>query len=143
MTTHLMAGSGTWSLALCGSTVLPGDKVQSNLEEATCPYCVEIAKMRTTKADAEWSDAENRMCLQDVKSKQIGGSHYADQKIQPWDVMQSMSNRDSEDMFAPFQWHLIFTALKYLMRCGRKGPAEEDIDKAIHYLEKLRESLTT
>jgi hypothetical protein len=44
-------------------------------------------------------------------------------------------------MFTPFQWHMLFCALKYVMRCGRKEPVKEDIDKAIHYLEKLREDL--
>ena len=68
------------------------------------------------------------------KSKQIGGKHYIDSPIQPWDVMAAMSGIEP-DRFNPFQWHLLFTALKYLMRAGKKGPAEVDIDKAIHYLK--------
>ena len=131
MTTHLMSGSGTGSLALCGGTVLPGDKLQSNLEETTCLKCAELA-----------SFDRYEICLTDGQSKhkQVGGSHYAEQEIQPWDVMKSMQDANPE-RFSPFQWHLIFTALKYLMRLGRKGPPLDDINKMIHYLEKLRETL--
>jgi hypothetical protein len=74
----------------------------------------------------------------DVQSKQVGGDHYREQEIQPWDVMKSMQE---PGLFEPFQFHLLFTALKYIMRCGRKDTPLEDIDKAIHYLEKLREDL--
>jgi hypothetical protein len=106
--------------------MLPGDKLQSNLEETTCSYCLKLAEEGRPK---------------DVQSKQVGGSHYVEQDIQPWDVMKSMADQFSDDMFTPFQWHMLFCALKYAMRCGRKGPAEEDIDKAIHYLERLKEDL--
>ena len=76
-----------------------------------------------------------------TQRKQIGGDHYSRLHIQPWDVMQSMSDRSSEDMFTPFQWHLLFTALKYIMRAGRKNSAREDIEKAMHYLETLNAQL--
>ena len=79
------------------------------------------------------------MRLSDDK-KQVGGSHYAEMQIQPWDVMRSMQDADPE-RFLPFQWHLLFTALKYIMRAGKKGPASEDIAKAQHYLERLQEEL--
>ena len=123
MTVHLKAPSGTGSITLCGQAVGPGDSVEAGVEHIDCPRCSDCI-------------------LAPANSKQVGGSHYAEQEIQPWDVMQSMSGRDSANMFAPFQWHLLFTALKYVMRAGRKNDAREDVDKAIHYLEKLRDSLT-
>jgi hypothetical protein len=74
--------------------------------------------------------------IKEVGYKQVGGKHYASMAIQPWDVMRAISELDP-DRFDPFQWHLLFCALKYQMRAGRKGPAKEDIAKAIHYLEEL------
>ena len=71
--------------------------------------------------------------------KQVGGDHYASLTIQPWDVMRAISEPDP-DRFDPFQWHLLFTALKYAMRAGRKRPAKEDIAKCIHYLEELEKT---
>ena len=128
MTTHLKAPSGTGNVTLCGQAVGPSDEVLVDWDEVDCPLCQVDACMGRTKP-------------LDVQRKQVGGDHYREQEIQPWDVMRSMADRSSEDMFTPFQWHMLFCALKYVMRCGRKGPMGEDIDKAIHYLERLKEDL--
>lgn len=64
---------------------------------------------------------------------QIGGSHYASRKIQPWDAMQEWMTRDQ---FAGF---LRGNAIKYVSRAGTKGDAVEDYRKAQHYLTKLIE----
>ena len=56
---------------------------------------------------------------------QVGGDHYRQNKVQPWDIVDD--------------WGLDFyrgNALKYLLRAGRKGPAVEDLKKAKHYIEK-------
>ena len=61
-----------------------------------------------------------------ASDKQVGGDHYKKHLIQPWDIIDA--------------YHLDFyegNALKYLLRT--KGSREEDIKKAIHYLEKLLE----
>jgi len=60
-----------------------------------------------------------------VYKKQIGGSHYLN-KIQPWDIIDS--------------WELNFyegNILKYLLR--DKSNRVEDLQKLIHYAEKLIE----
>lgn len=65
--------------------------------------------------------------------KQVGGSHYKNVKFQHWDVAYSLG------------WcYLVGAATKYLWRLGRKGDEAkklEDVEKAIHYLEKKAEQL--
>lgn len=61
----------------------------------------------------------------DIHNKQIGGTHYKN-KIQPWDIIDS--------------WNLNFyegNILKYLLR--KKDNRVEDLQKLIHYAEKLIE----
>lgn len=61
-------------------------------------------------------------------ASQVGGDHYRQTKIQPWDIIDD--------------WSLDFyrgNALKYLLRAGRKGPALQDLEKARHYIEKCIE----
>ncbi len=60
-------------------------------------------------------------------NKQIGGSHYKDMKIQP-----SQFINENKLPFAEG------SAIKYICRHASKGK-EEDIDKAIHYLEMIKE----
>ena len=60
-------------------------------------------------------------------NKQIGGSHYKSMKIQPSQFINEN--------------HLPFaegSAIKYICRHAAKGK-EQDIDKAIHYLEMIKE----
>lgn len=59
---------------------------------------------------------------------QVGGTHYKDQKIQPWDFIMS-NNLDF------FQGNII----KYVTRWKEKGGVE-DLKKAQHYLQKYIES---
>lgn len=61
---------------------------------------------------------------------QIGGTHYADKTIQPWQAMESWM---TPEQFIGF---LRGNALKYLARCDDKGGIE-DIKKARHYLDAL------
>lgn len=63
-----------------------------------------------------------------VAGSQVGGDHYRQTPIQPWDIIDA--------------WGLDFyrgNALKYLLRAGRKGPALEDLRKCRHYLDKIIE----
>jgi hypothetical protein len=66
---------------------------------------------------------------------QIGGSHYIDMPIQPWDVMECVM---SEQEFIGF---LKGNIIKYSMRAGHKGDAKLDLEKAKHYKQKLTEVL--
>ena len=67
-----------------------------------------------------------------AEDTQIGGTHYASKKVQPWHAMEAWMTRDQ---FAGF---LIGNAIKYLARCDDKGGLE-DLKKARHYLDKLIE----
>ena len=62
-----------------------------------------------------------------VWEKQIGGSHYKDMEIQP-----SHFINENKLLFAEG------SAIKYICRHAAKGK-EQDIDKAIHYLEMIKE----
>lgn len=62
-----------------------------------------------------------------ANEKQIGGDHYQ-VAIQPWDYI-----------IANNLGYLEGTAIKYITRWKKKGGIA-DIDKAIHFLEKLKES---
>ena len=67
-------------------------------------------------------------------SYQVGGSHYTDMHVQPWDVVDTWLIEQSIGFYRG-------NALKYLMRMGEKGEALEDTQKALHYCEKLVEVL--
>ena len=69
-----------------------------------------------------------------ANAKQIGGSHYKDRAIQPWDVIDTFDHAQGIGFYKG-------NAIKYIMRAGTKGPATEDYEKAVHYLEKLLEIL--
>ena len=64
-----------------------------------------------------------------TKDKQVGGSHYKDHIIQPWDIID-LYNLDYYEG----------NALKYLLR--DKTNRIEDLQKAIHYIEKKIENMT-
>lgn len=63
---------------------------------------------------------------------QVGGSHYVDKAVQPWDAMQAWMTPEQ------FKGFLRGNAIKYLARCDDKGGVQ-DLEKARHYLDKLIE----
>lgn len=65
--------------------------------------------------------------------RQVGGSHYKDMPMQPWDVMACVLTAEE---FAGF---LKGNIIKYSMRAGQKPGATDDADKARHYAQKLEE----
>jgi hypothetical protein len=72
---------------------------------------------------------------------QIGGDHYTQLRVQPWEAMQAWM---SDEEFIGF---LRGNAIKYLARAGKKAPNEvgsrlEDVQKAQHYLTKLVDVLS-
>jgi hypothetical protein len=66
---------------------------------------------------------------------QIGGSHYLSMGVEPWDVIDTW----------PLEQRVGFyrgNALKYIMRMGTKDEALQEIQKGMHYLQKLVETLS-
>ena len=53
--------------------------------------------------------------------------------VQPWTVMENVLTHSE------FVGFLKGNIIKYSMRAGRKGATDEDIKKALHYIEKLKE----
>ncbi len=70
-----------------------------------------------------------------ANNRQVGGNHYkTDSDIQHWDVVYMIFGGD----------YLLGNASKYMARVGKKGDLTksiEDLEKAVHYLEKKKEKL--
>ena len=64
---------------------------------------------------------------------QVGGTHYKDMPIQPWDLMEILLTTEE------FTGYLKGCLIKYVMRDGTKPGAVDDADKAVHYKKKLEE----
>ena len=65
---------------------------------------------------------------------QVGGSHYRDMGIQPWEVMEAVLSREE------FIGYLKGQIIRYSMRQGKKV-GTDDVGKAKHYKMKLAEVL--
>jgi len=83
------------------------------------------------KCDTQGGETD---CQSGASKKQVGGDHYVNMGVQPWDAMKSW--------LTPEQFHgfLHGNAIKYLARCHSKGGIE-DLRKARHYLDKLIEEV--
>lgn len=62
---------------------------------------------------------------------QVGGTHYVDMDIQPWEVMQLVLTHEE------FVGFLKGNIIKYSLRQGKKD--SDDAGKAKHYMQKLEE----
>lgn len=72
--------------------------------------------------------------LQPASLRQVGGTHYKQMNIQPWDVV------DGWPLDARIGYYR-GNALKYLMRMGTKDEELQEILKCQHYVAKLAEVL--
>jgi hypothetical protein len=66
--------------------------------------------------------------------RQVGGDHYKNMEVQPWDVVDTWPLEQQVGAYRS-------GALKYVMRMGSKDESIQEIGKGIHYLEKLIEVL--
>jgi Protein of unknwon function (DUF3310) len=73
--------------------------------------------------------------MTNADKRQVGGDHYKLMPMQPWEVMRCVLTREE------FKGFLKGNVIKYSMRAGHKGSAEQDLEKAKHYAEKLAEVL--
>ena len=69
-----------------------------------------------------------------TRMQQVGGTHYTDMAIQPWDALRVWLRQGPP--MDPFCAHLRATAIKYLARYPQKGGIE-DVKKARHCLDTL------
>ena len=69
-----------------------------------------------------------------ANDKQVGGDHYKNMGVEPWDVVDTW----------PIEQRIGYYrggALKYIMRLGNKDEMAQEAGKGLHYLEKLLEVL--
>jgi hypothetical protein len=70
--------------------------------------------------------------MENPNDMQVGGSHYKDMPVQPWDVMEAVLTPEE------YRGYLKGNVIKYSMRAGRKE-GSDDAGKAMHYKMKLKE----
>lgn len=87
---------------------------------------------RQQKIDRLRALKENKQAT--ANDKQVAGTHYKDMGVEPWDVVDTWP---LEQRIGAYR----HGALKYLMRMGSKDERAQEIEKGIHYLEKLLEVL--
>ena len=63
---------------------------------------------------------------------QVGGAHYKQMPIEPWEIMDAVLTTEE------FIGFLKGNVIKYSLRAGRKE-GSDDANKARHYMLKLRE----
>ena len=85
----------------------------------------------TPQEEDYWRDL---VAKQKANDKQIGGDHYKDMGVEPWDVVDTWP---LEQRIGAYR----HGALKYLMRMGSKDENLQEIKKCGHYIEKLIEVL--
>ena len=93
------------------------------------------AAERLRDVDKMYSDGAKKEKLR-AGAQQVGGDHYKTKTIQPWDVIDTFPHAEAIGFYRG-------NAIKYLMRAGSKtdNPARQDYEKALHYIEKLLETL--
>ena len=69
-----------------------------------------------------------------AKDMQIGGDHYKNMGVEPWDVVDTWTREQQIGYYRG-------GALKYIMRMGSKDQSPTEIAKGKHYMEKLLEVL--
>ena len=77
------------------------------------------------------SAVDESISKQSALSVQVGGDHYRNLKIQPIEYILANGLGFCEG-----------NVVKYITRYKHKGQAIEDLDKVIHYVELLKESLS-
>lgn len=104
------------------------------------PLAGEYAYLHTFAAWEAWQEVHKRMrkqpqepkTNQTANSHQVGGDHYKNLAIEPWDVVATWNYEQQVGFYRG-------NVLKYLLRAFSKGKPVEDLLKAAHYLQKLIE----
>jgi hypothetical protein len=116
-----------------------GESVEKMREESkmhTGPYLRGQDRLPNAAAKAGSTAARcPTMNSENVDSVQVGGTHYKDMAMQPWEVMDAMLTKEE------FVGYLKGSIIKYVMRDGKKTGANDDQDKAKHYIAKLKSIL--
>ena len=97
-------------------------EVDPKLDLPICPIC--IANLKKEAAKPAWLEEHGlgHTLPTATREVQIGGNHYKQHPIQPWDIIEEYNL----DFF-------LGNAIKYILRHPDKGGLE-DLKKAQHYL---------
>lgn len=110
---------------------LVGDHKADIGDDLTFRWTRDVAKWRDPKVTVEDVTPNPPLTPDDLELKpseqQVGGDHYRQRSIQPWDIWQEYGMNAFEG-----------AVLKYLLRWRDKGGVE-DLKKARHTLDKLIE----
>jgi len=141
MKTHLKSDDSWFdnkSYTACGRTI-EDSHVTKDLENVNCLGCMQTNEydMREEQGSKqEFIEEENPPVDpedQSATDKQVGGSWYKKYDIQPIEfVMQN------EDALHPTDAFMLNNILKYCLRHREKN-GEKDLEKAIHYIELVKE----
>jgi hypothetical protein len=82
---------------------------------------------------AEYRDSKRKQATPD--DRQVGGTHYKDMPVQPWELMETILTPEE------FIGFLKGTLIKYAMRAGKKS-GSDDVSKYEHCKAKLDEVLS-
>lgn len=96
--------------------------------------CEQRSMNLKAKALAEVANRKITDELRRANKRQVGGDHYKNMGVEPWDVVDTWP---IDQRIGAYR----HGALKYLMRMGSKDENVQEIQKGIHYLEKLVEVL--
>ena len=102
--------------------------------EGLVPPLQESINVTSAKTVVDGSNnVEEKNLLQKYsnQAKQVGGDHYKQTTLQPWDVISAWS-------LDPWSANVV----KYIQRFHRKN-GKEDLQKALHYLEYLIDNYDT
>ena len=99
-------------------------------EADVCPV-IRIVRLATGNVPTQ---TKKEIPIMQPSLRQVGGDHYKNLKVQPWDVVDTW----------PIEQQIGYYrggALKYIMRMGNKDESTQEVGKGLHYLEKLIECL--
>ena len=97
-------------------------------------YTDEAWRAECERRSAEIKKEKYVISRDKAKSKQVGGDHYKNMGVEPWDVVDTWPMEQRIGAYRA-------GALKYLMRMGSKDEQLQEIKKCGHYIEKLIEVL--
>ena len=120
-----------------GECPVPGERVDVILRNGNRGPCTATA-LKWSHSGSDGDIFAYRVIEEEKPQRandiQVGGNHYKDAGVQPWEVIDTW----------PLDQRIGFyrgNALKYTMRMGTKDEQLTEIKKAQHYLQKLVEVL--
>jgi len=103
-----------------------------NNRQATAKDVAAACNVTEKKAQSLMARISSPNWRESVIDKQVGGSHYKDMQVQPWQAMEAWLTPEE------YRGYHKGVAIGYLAREQQKGGLQ-DIEKAIHHLQRLVE----